>query len=490
MPRGKPDVVSEVSDEDLTYRRRLLWVILLSVMGFGSLMTLVTVALPTISDDLDASVVTLLWTVTGLMLAMAVMTPLMGKIGDVHGHRRVLLIGLASSTVLTFLCGMAWDQWSLIVFRVLFGIAGAAVMPSSMALMMHAYPISQRATAMGWFQFAMTGAPTIGLVIGGPLIEAFNWRPMFFLFGIVTALALFAGWRIVRDTPHQPAVQLDWAGAATLAAITLAVLLSIVRMAARSRDGAPILADPVLWALVATAVGSFLLFVRIERRVANPLLRLSLFSNRNFTSPLVASAANQCAYMGAFVLTPLLLHSQYGYQVGATALILAPRPGAFSISAPLGGKLTGAVGEKLPMLLGSVLMITAMGTFALGSFGDGLWWIIAGLVLSGISAGIASPAYQTLVASAVEPKDLGVANGMSQTMLWVGIILGIQSMGAIAGESATGGRFATTFMIGAVIAGFGLLAALAARPGRPGMRPPVTPRVVRAATTGTPAARG
>ena len=155
---------------------------MLAVTAFGSLMTLITVALDDIGADLGASRVTMTWAITGLMLTMAVATPTAGTLGDVHGHRKILLIGLIGGAVSTLLCGLAWNAASLIGFRVLFGLFGACVNPNAVSLMMHAYGPERRATAVGWFQFAVTGAPTIGLVAGGPLIDAAGWRVVFFAF--------------------------------------------------------------------------------------------------------------------------------------------------------------------------------------------------------------------------------------------------------------------------------------------------------------------
>ena len=163
-------------DHDHGYTRRLLLVVMLAVMGFGSLMTIVTVSLAEIATDLHTSRATLGWVVTGLMLAMAVVTPLAGKLGDIRGCRTVFLWGLAGGVITTALCGLAWNAGSLILFRVLFGVSGALVMPTGMSLMMNAYGPARRASAVWWFQFALSGAPTIGLILGGPLIEVIGWR--------------------------------------------------------------------------------------------------------------------------------------------------------------------------------------------------------------------------------------------------------------------------------------------------------------------------
>ncbi|MFN0091643.1 MAG: MFS transporter [Acidimicrobiales bacterium] len=451
---------------DARYRRQLLLVVMLAVMGFGSLMTIVTVSLSVIADDLDTTRTTLGWIVTGLMLTMAVSTPLMGKLGDIRGRRPVFLTGLAASVVATILCGLAWNAASLIAFRVLFGVCGAAVMPNGMALMMQAYGPSERARAMGWFQFAMTGAPTLGLVVGGPLVDVVGWRGLFFIFAGVTASAVLVAFRVVRPSPVSARTSLDVAGAATLGGGILALLLAVTRGAGQVREGASqLVSDPALWGLLAGAAVAFWAFVRIERRAAFPLLELDYFRRRNFTAPLAANAVNQFAYMGGFVVTPLLLRDVYGYSVGVISLVLAVRPGVFSLTSPLAGNVSAKVGERPPMLAGTAMMIASMVCFALGSTEGGLLLVLAGLALSGASAGIGAPAFTTLAASAVDPKDLGLANGMSQTTLYMGIVSGIQTMLVVLGDDPSTSRYAGTYLFGAAVACAAMALSLVARPG-------------------------
>ncbi|MGE0728657.1 MAG: MFS transporter [Acidimicrobiia bacterium] len=436
---------------DAAYRKRLLLVVMAAVMGFGSLMTIVTVSLAVIAEDLQTSRTTLGWIVTGLMLAMAVFTPLGGKLGDIRGHRRMFLIGLVGSVITTVLCALAWNAASLIAFRVLFGMSGALVQPNGMALMMTAYGAKKRATAMGWFQFATTGAPTIGLVVGGPMVDVIGWRGIFWVFAGVTVVALGLALRIVRESERGAVVPLDVIGSVSLAGTIAFTLLAVSRAV---RAGM----EPLVLGLAVAAVLSLVWFLRTERRHPHPLLRLDYFRRPTFTAPLVANAANQFAYMGGFVVVPLLLGDRYGYGVGLVALLMAPRPGAFALCSPLGGIITTKVGEGIPMIAASTMMVTSMGAFALGSTSAGIAFVLLGLVLSGASAGIGSPAYTTLVAGSVDAKDLGVATGMNQTMLFVGIVSGIQIMLVVLGESPDQSRYVWTFLFGAAVAVVGLAA--------------------------------
>ncbi len=475
----------ETSGQDRAYQRVLLLLVMASVMAFGSMMTIVTVALGRLATDLDSSRATLTWAVTGLMLAMAVATPLAGKLGDVRGHRKIFLIGLGGCAITTVACGLAWDGTSLIAFRALFGLAGALVVPNSMSLMMHAYGPQRRATAMGWFQFAMTGAPTIGLVIGGPLIDRIGWRNLFFAFAVITAAALVASVRLLRPTPVRASHHIDYRGGITLAVTVLAALLAITRITVLLRDDGPAaaVADGLFWLLVAAAALAFAAFVRTERRAAEPMLRLEYFSRPNFTLPMVSMALVQFAYMGGFVVVPALLEDQYLWSLGAIALLLAPRPATFSLTSPLGGYLPGRVGQKPPIVFGALAMMASTAAFVLASgfdSGFGIALILAGLILAGAAAGISQPSVMAMVVDNVDEGDTGIANGMTQQITFIGIVVGVQGMNVLAGDNATPGRFALTFGVGLVASVAGLILALLIR--RPASAPTSAANAVHAPT--------
>ena len=456
------------SGEDRRYQRILLLLVMASVMAFGSMMTIVTVALGRLATDLDSTRATLTWAVTGLMLAMAVATPLAGKLGDVRGHRKIFLIGLAGCAVTTLACGLAWDAGSLIAFRALFGLAGALVVPNSMSLMMHAYGAERRATAMGWFQFAMTGAPTIGLVVGGPLIDTIGWRNLFFAFAAITVAALVASVQLLRPTPSRASHSIDYLGGVTLGATVLAALLAITRVTTLLRDDGPGVAavDGVFWLLVLAAAVGLVVFVRTERTAPEPMLKLDYFSQPNFTLPMMSFALVQFAYMGGFVVVPALLEDQYGWSLGAIAVLLAPRPATFSLTSPIGGYLPNRVGQKPPIVIGAVAMIASTAAFVIASgfeAGIGIWLILAGLILAGAAAGLSGPSVLAMVVDNVDADDTGIANGMTQQVAFVGIVIGVQGMNVLAGDNASSGRFALTFGVGLTASVIGLVLALLIR---------------------------
>lgn len=443
---------------DAGYPRRLLLTILSAVVVFSSSMTIVSASLPTMAADLDTTEPFLAWSVTGMFLMMAVGTPVLGRLGDVHGHRRVFVTGAVVLSAGTVLCALAPTATAFVAARMVVGGGIAATMPTAMALIMEAYGIERRAEAMGWFQMSMTGAPVLGLVIGGPLIEAFGWRSVFWVLAPISVAGVVAAFRVIRPSPpRDAALTIDWSGAAALAVATLGFLLFL------ERGGAAGFTDMVALGLVACCVAGLVAFVRIERRAASPMLRLGYLRRRNFTGPLIAQPLAQFAYMGGFLISPLLLDELFGYSVAAIALVLLFRPGTYSVMSPIGGRLARRTGERVLIVAGSLLMTASMGTWVLGALWVNLPLVFVGLILSGMAMGLASPSYATVVASAVDPADLGIASGMNATMMNIGMLTGIQAMFVALGDGRDPVDFAVVFGLGGGVAAIGLVGALMVR---------------------------
>ncbi|WP_420452525.1 MFS transporter [Ilumatobacter sp.] len=457
---GEVGVGSSVGDDhDRAYARRLLITVIGGLIVFSSSMTIVSASLPTMADDLDSTESFLSWSVTGLFLVMAVGTPVLGRLGDIHGHRRVFLIGSIVLSVGTILCGLAPTALAFVAARMVVGLGIATTMPNAMALIMSAYPSSRRSEAMGWFQMAMTGAPVIGLVVGGPLIDLFGWRILFAILAPISFAGFAAAWKVIRpSTPGEP-VPIDWAGAGALAVATLGFLLFLERGSSAG------FGDALALVLAATSALGLAAFVAVERRAPRPMLRLDYFSRRDFTGPLIAQPLSQFAYMGAFLVAPLLLDELFGYTVGIIALILLARPLVYSVSSPIGGRLAVTIGPRSMILAGSILMVLSMAVWVLGARWTNLWLIVLGLVLSGLAMGLASPSYATTIAGAVDDGDLGIANAMGTTMMNIGMLTGIQAMFVVLGDGRGPDDFAIVFGFGAVVTAFGLIGGLMITPG-------------------------
>jgi EmrB/QacA subfamily drug resistance transporter len=446
------------------YRWWVLWTALAGLFATGFTITILAVSLGDVARDLGTSETALTWTVTGPFLALALSMPLFGKIGDVRGHRRVYLVGLAGFTVATFLTALAWDGTSLIAIRTIGAVPGAATGPASMALIMRAFPEEDRVKAMGWWSLVGAGAPVLGLVAGGPLVDAIGWRAMFLVQAPIALVALLLAIPILHETPRMERQSIDYGGAVLLAAATVAPLLGLSVGSQIGWD------QPLVFALFAAAPVALVLFVVAERRAEHPLLPLRFFTERNFTASLVAQFTSNFGYMGGFIVTPLLMEKTFGFTVAATSLAMICRPLSFSASSPVAGYVAVRVGERRASVLGCALVVVSMGCFALGASTEMLALVFGALILSGLGLGTSQPSLISSAANAVETESLGVANAAQVMVTQIGVVAGIQVLSTIQGGGSGAGSFTVAYLAGGVVAALGIVGAAfvtsAERPAR------------------------
>lgn len=445
VARGSIQARLDASDD---YKR---WVLLTSLAGMFATtfpVTLLAVSLSTIADDFDTTETLIAWVISAPLLASAVALPILGKLGDLYGHRRVFLTGFTISTAITAVTVFSWDPISLIALRGLAVMIGGATIPSSMALINSVYSRGERAKAMGWWSLVAAGSPAIGLVVGGPLIDAVGWRPMFGIQAALSIVPVVAAYLILRETRLRTDVGFDVGGAATLAVATGAIMFALNQAPARGLDGV------IVGALV-VGIAGLLAFCAVEARVAFPLLPLEFFRRRNFTTSMLAALFSGAAYMGGFVLAPLMLQSVFALSVSATSLVMLLRPASFAISSPIGGSLATRLGERPVAVFGSLSIATALVLLGLGGSADLLWIAVVGLVVQGIGNGTAQPTITATMSNSVDEADLGIAAAAQRMAFQVGSALGISTLTSIYGGTEQASDFLTAYLVGA---GIGVLA--------------------------------
>ncbi len=435
------------------YRR---WVLVTALTGMFATtfpVTILVVSLGDIAQDLHTSETVLAWVISAPMLASAVALPILGKMGDLYGQRHVFILGFAGATIAAILTALSWNPGSLIGFRTLALVIGAATQPTSMALVISVYPPHERVKALGWWSLVAAGGPSVGLVIGGPLIDWVGWRPLFLIQAMMGFSVLAAATLVLKEVRKHEPVRFDVAGSAalTLGAGALLVLLS------QGPDWG--WTHPALMACAVLAPIGLAWFYRVERDAAAPLLPLHYFRRRNFTASQLCGLFMGGAYMGGFVLSPLLTRFVLGYTLAQTALIMVLRPLTFSLSSPIGARLAMRVGERANAIVGTVMMTLAMVSFAFSALQASLAFMIAGLVLQGVGNGVARPSLTASLTNAVDESDVGVAAASNRMLHQIGASFGIAVLTAIYGGSRLGPDFARAHLAGAV---FGALSVAAA----------------------------
>ena len=402
---------------------------------------IVNVALPSIAVDLGASESSLEWIVAGYGLSFAAFLITAGRLGDQLGRRRVYAIGLAAFTAASALCGLAPSPTTLVVARIVQGVAGAVVMPQVLSIIGVTYRGPDYVRAMSLYGVALGLAAVGGQVIGGALVESdvlgLGWRGCFLINIPIGLVALALTPRLVPETSAPSPGRLDVAGATVLALGLVAVLLPLIE--GRQHDWP-------LWTWVSFAVAPLLLggFVarqaRQIRRGETALLDLGLFRNRSFSAGLATQlmlASVQASFFAYFALYLQIGRGLGALEAGLVFTILAVAYVAASGPAP---KLTERYGRSVVAAGGACLTagfaLLAAFTAEVG-VGGSVVGMVPGLVLVGAGIGLCFTPLTTTVLGDVEPARVGAASGMLSTTQQVGFALGVAITGVIFfGENA------------------------------------------------------
>jgi MFS family permease len=305
---------------------------------------------------------------------------------------------------------------------------------------------------MGWWSMTGAAAPALGLIAGGPLVDWLGWRVVFVIQAGFSLVALVLAALVLRETPRQR-VRFDVAGAATLALGVAGLMFAL----GRARDlgfGSPTISVSVAIGVIALAG-----FVAVERRTAEPLLSLEFLRRRNFSAPMVSNAFMGAAYMGAFVLAPLVLLELFRFSIPQAAGFMLMRTLTLTMASPLGGRLGERIGERGAALLGSGVMTIALVVIALGTAEVSLLALGIGLVLQGLGHGLGLPSLTSAVASSVPDRDLGIASAANRLTAQLGTAFGITALTLAYGGNNTPTGLGAAFALGA---GFSLLSVVAA----------------------------
>src|SRR5437764_41257 len=440
----------------------------LYVLCLGSLMivldmTVVNVALPSIRQDLGFSESSLAWVINAYLLTYGGFLLLGGRLGDLFGHRRLFLAGIALFTFASLACGISTTQWMLVTARTVQGLGGAVASAVSLSLMMTLFTEpAERAKAMGVFGFVASGGGSIGVLLGGVLTGLINWHWIFLVNVPIGVLVVVLSLRVLPgERTAAISRRLDVAGAVT---VTAALMLAVYAIVNGNQNG---WTSAETLGLLGAAAAVFATFLVLETRVAAPLVPLRLFRLRSIASANIVGVLWSAAMFAAFFLSALYLQLVLGYrplQVGLAFLPTNVIMGAFSIG--LSAKLVMRFGNRLPLTTGLLLAAGGLALFARAPVGGSyVVDVLPGMILLGIGAGMAFNPLLLAAMSEVEPAESGLASGVANTSFMMGGALGLAVLASVAashtdnlrasGESAaaalTGGYHAA-FLVGAAFA--------------------------------------
>jgi EmrB/QacA subfamily drug resistance transporter len=417
---------------------RLAGILILGVMGPLLASTVVSVAIPTLSRELDAPVSTVQWVGTGYLLALAVTIPISGWTVDRFGHRRMWLAALLVFLAGSLLSGFAWDIGSLIAFRAVQGAGAGLILPIMQTLVMRAAGGRNLGRLMAVITLPAVLGPALGPVAGGLIVAHLDWRWTFFLnLPFSVAAILLAWWRVPADEPKS-AGRLDLAGLLLLSPALAALIYGLVELGEAGHAAAWLVTGTVLLAG----------FVLRALRTPDPLIDLRLFGTRSFTAGTALLFLSGLAFFGVLFLLPLFYQQLRGASVIVTGLLLAPQ-GIGSLLARALGPLADRSGPR-PVVLASI-GLTALGIvpFTLADEHTSEWLLAPALVVLGTGLSAANMGVLVGALGDLRADQMAHASSTTRIMQQLGGAFGTAVVAVILQSQLTGGSgsgaFDTTF---------------------------------------------
>jgi EmrB/QacA subfamily drug resistance transporter len=389
--------------------------------------TIVAISLPTIQGDVHLSTTGSQWIINGYLLALSALFAFGGRLADIAGHRRMVVLGTIIFATSSALCGAtptgsAAEAW-LIVFRVIQGAGAAIMFPAALAIVLAAFPVSQRGRAMAIFFGIAGGLTSIGPIAGGYLTE-WTWRSIFWINVPVAIIALFLTWKAKPAEDRHPG-KIDYKGTVLVCGGMGLLVLGLQQSAIWGWG------DVKTWASIVIGVAILAWFVIDQLNSTNPLLRLRIFENRAFAVDCAVLFFLMIAFVPLFFFASEYAQISLGESASETGLYLLIFFAGFATATQWGGKMLDRIGARRPVVMGCA--VGAVGFYLWGKSMTHLsvseqWYYI---VLAGLGVGLVLSPANTDALNRVASNRYGEATGITQTVRNFGSSLGLAILGSL-----------------------------------------------------------
>jgi EmrB/QacA subfamily drug resistance transporter len=404
------------------------WQILLALLA-GVIMgpldaSIVYIAMPSIARHFSVDPQTVGWVSMSYLLVMGSFLLAFGRMGDIFGFRRLYLTGLLLFVAASALCGLAPSLIWLVSLRALQALGAGLTMAMAPAITTATFPPEERGKALGITGMAVALGLALGPSIGGMLVEIYDWRLIFYVNIPIGLIAYFWCYRVLPDKRSEIRRKFDWQGAL----LGFAALFTMLFFASRGQ------AVNWSWTILLTGMLALIFlagFIAVEKRVAEPMLDLSLFKNRIFSAGCSTSLLNFMTQYIIVFLTPFLLQELMGYTAGQAGAIMTAFPLAVLVVAPVAGALSDRIGQRGLAFTGSLLCtLAAIALSGLNRYAAPLD-VVWRLSLFGMGTGMFQSPITSAVMGSVPKFRLGIAAGVLSTTRNIGMVLGIAAGGTV-----------------------------------------------------------
>jgi EmrB/QacA subfamily drug resistance transporter len=403
-------------------------VLALSVGGFALLQSLVIPVLPTVQAGLHTSQNTVTWVLTAYLLSAAIFTPIMGRLGDMYGKERLLVMTLVALTLGSLLAAIASSISVMIVARAIQGIGGG-VLPLSFGLIRDEFPKEKVLGAIGVIAALAAAGSGVGIVLAGPIVNALNYHWLFWIPMIVMGLGTIAAHFVIPESDVRTPGNLSWPGVILLSVWLVALILAISEAPSWGWGSTRVIGLIVAGLVIA------LVWVVVEARSKHPLIDMNMMKiPAVWTTNLVALLLGVgmyavFAFLPEFLQTPASAGYGFGLSITKSGLILLPASIFMFALGMMSGPLSRRYGSKSVLIVG---LFVGIANFAILTFAHAAQWeILLAMVVEGVGFGLAFSSMSALVVVAVPPTQTGVASGMNANIRTIGGSIGAAVMSSI-----------------------------------------------------------
>jgi EmrB/QacA subfamily drug resistance transporter len=434
-----------------------LAVLAVAGLSFALLQTMVAPALPAIQHEYGASTPAVTWVLTIYLLTASIFTPVLGRLGDMFGKERLLVIVLLVLGAGTLIAALSTSLAMLILGRAVQG-AGGAIFPLAFGIIRDEFPREKVGSGIGLISATFGIGGGAGLVLSGVIVDHLDYTWIFWLSLVVIAGAVVCTHLFVPESPIKTPAKIDYVGAVLMSVGLGAVLLAVSQGNSWGWGSARVIGLLVLGAVVLAG------WTRFELHVPQPLVDMRMMRMRSVWTTNVTALMVGFGMFGSFLLVPQFVEMppSAGFGFGATVtqagLYLLPSAAIMLVAGPLAGVLGNRFGSRTPLLIGIALV--AIGFVQLAVLHDEHWHVFLNSVLTGAGIGLAFAAMATLIVDAVPQSQTGIATGMNTIMRSIGGALGAQIAASIVGAHADESHFVAAFLVSAAGLALAFIAAL------------------------------
>ena len=464
----EPDPI--INPKTATGRFQYKWILLLVVSGGGFLSIMnagmVNIGAPGMMEDFQTSASLIVW--VNLAFVMGATVPLLplSRISDSFGRKRLYLSGALIVTAGLALSAISQDLAQLIMARVVTAIGSSMILANDNALLTQAFPASERGKAQGMINMAFGLGIGLSFFLGGILIDTFDWRALFWARIPAQLLLAFAVWQFVRDdskdtSEGRSGYSVDYAGVTLLAVVMVGSLLAI------NQAGSLGLLSPFVAAAIGTTALALPVLIILERRANFPVIQLTLFKSRVFSSGVTAQFFAQMAHGGWNFLAPFLLITGMGYSASIAGLILLPFHTIRLVLSPISGVLSDRFGTRLTSLVGHLTLLCGLIVLTTLETDASIWLYLVVITIGGAGLSIFLPANNSAIMGFVPQDSLSSASGFLATSRSMGNAMGMALAAAVYSRALGSGGLgevitASTEAVNAVSQGITVVATVSA----------------------------